>query len=184
MQVYLDLFLSFFTIGAVSVGGGYAMTQQILDACLTYGWTDLASFNAGVALANMSPGPFGVNMATFLGMKAAGPSGALVATFGMICPSVIIVTAIARFFYGFQDNRHVQGVLAGIRPVVIGLIASAVYTLGKAPMTTTAATRIGVPGNFVAIAIALVMVVAIRKYKINPILCILASAVSGLILYI
>ena len=160
------------------------MTQQIMDACLLYGWTDLATFNAGVALANMSPGPFAVNMATFLGMKAAGVNGALIATFGMICPSVLIVTTIARFFYGFQDNRHVQGVLTGIRPVVIGLITSAVYTLGKAPLTTTAATRIGVPGNVVAAAIALTMTVAIRKYKLNPILSILASAVLGLVFYV
>ena len=183
MQVLWELFSSFFVIGAFSIGGGYAMTQAFLDATLRYGWTDVATFNAGAGISSMSPGPFAVNVATFLGIKAAGVPGAIAAVLGMICPSVIIITLIARFFYSFQENHVVVGVLAGIRPLVIGLIASAVYSLGKAPFTTTMGTRVGIPGNWVAIAIAVVMGFGIRKYKLHPVLCVAVSAVLGIICF-
>jgi len=184
MLVLWNLFFTFFAVGMVSIGGGYAMTQQILDATLQHGWMDRITFNAGVAISNMSPGPFACSLATFIGIKVAGITGALISMCGMILPSVLIITLIARFFYGFQDNKNVQGVLAGIRPVVIGLIAAAVYSLAKDPFTTSTATRIGIPGNWAAVLIAIVMAVAMRKYKMHPILSIVLSALIGIAIYV
>ena len=184
IETLINLFISFFSIGAVSFGGGYAMLKPMEDAVMRYGWLDKATFADGNAIATMSPGPFAVNMATFVGIRTAGIPGALAASLGVLCPSVIIVTLIARFFYGFQDNKNVQGVLSGIRPVVIGLIASAVLSLSEGPFTLTAATRLGVPGNIASMIIAASMLIALQKFKLHPILSIAISAILGIAIFV
>ena len=183
METLLALFISFFQIGAISFGGGYAMVTPMQNAVLANNWLDLATFTEGVAIANMSPGPFAVNVATFVGINTAGTPGAAAATLGVIAPAVIFITLIARFFYGFQDKPIVQAVLSGIRPMVVGMIAAAVYTMGLAPFTTANPTWLGIPSNIISAAIALIMIVAIRKFKLHPILSIAISAVLGILCF-
>ena len=125
-MIYLQLFLSFLQIGAFSFGGGYAamplIQSQVVDL---HGWLTMQEFTDLITISQMTPGPIAVNSATFVGIRIAGISGALVATFGCILPSCILVTAIARLYLKYRNMSVLQGVLGSLRPAVVAMIASA-----------------------------------------------------------
>ena len=125
-MIYLKLFFAFLQIGMFSFGGGYAamplIQHQVVD---TYHWLDGKGFADLVTISQMTPGPIATNAATFVGMNTAGLAGALIATFGCILPSCILVTFIAYFYLKYQKLAALQGVLSSLRPAVIALIASA-----------------------------------------------------------
>ena len=111
-MIYLQLFLSFLQIGLFSFGGGYAAMPLIQDQVVTrYGWLSMAEFTDLITISQMTPGPIAVNSATFVGIRIAGIPGALVATFGCILPSCILVTAIARLYLKYRNMSVLQGVL-------------------------------------------------------------------------
>ncbi|MFA9379676.1 MAG: chromate transporter [Acetanaerobacterium sp.] len=126
MPIALQLFLSFMQIGLFSIGGGYAILplikEQVVDA---HGWLTLNQFADVVAISQMTPGPIALNAATFVGIRLAGVSGAILATVGCILPSCIIVLVIARFYIKYRSFAVAQGVLDGLRPTVVALIATA-----------------------------------------------------------
>jgi len=124
--MYLQLFLSFLQIGALSFGGGYAamplIQNQVVDI---HHWLTLSEFTDLITISQMTPGPIAVNSATFVGMKIAGVPGAIIATIGCILPSCIIVTLIAYFYMKYRHLQSLQDVLSVLRPAVISLIAVA-----------------------------------------------------------
>ena len=121
-MIYLQLFLTFFKIGIVSFGGGYAMLALMTDEILAHGWLESDMIKNFIGIAESTPGPISINMATFVGSSQGGFLGALCATLGMVMPSFIIILIIAALLKSFMKNPYVNGTLAGAQPVAVGLI--------------------------------------------------------------
>ncbi len=130
-MIYLSLFLTFFKIGAFTFGGGYAMLPLIQEDVLRHGWLTAEEIINFIAVSESTPGPFAINMATYVGMETGGILGSASATLGVVLPSFVIILIVAKFYEGFKDNKIVNGCMSGLKPAVIGLIASAVVSVGK-----------------------------------------------------
>ena len=129
-MIYLELFWSFFQVGLFSIGGGYAAMPLIQDQAVEiHPWLTMTGFADIMAIAEMTPGPIALNAATFVGIQVAGLPGALIATIGCIFPSCVIVMALAYVYYRFRGLSVMQSILAGLRPAVIAMIASAGISL-------------------------------------------------------
>ena len=125
-MIYLQLFLSFLQVGMFSIGGGYAAMPLIQNQVVTsHSWLTMSEFTDLITIAEMTPGPIAVNSATFVGIRIAGIPGALIATFGCILPSCIIVSLLAYIYFRYKNMSGLQCVLASLRPAVVALIASA-----------------------------------------------------------
>lgn len=132
MEVLIKLFFAFFKIGLFTFGGGYAMIPLIQEEVTKNGWLTAEEVIDIVGIAESTPGPIAVNLATFVGTSQMGVLGALVATLGVILPSFIIILLIAIIFKKIMDNKYVKSILKGINPVIIGLIlATGLFTLFK-----------------------------------------------------
>ncbi|WP_036843204.1 chromate transporter [Pontibacillus marinus] len=117
-----ELFVTFFKIGCVAFGGGYAMIPLIELEVAQHGWLTPGQFTDSIAIASSSPGPIATNCAIFIGYKTAGPLGAIVAGVGSILPSLLLILMLAGFFHKLKDHRVIQAAFYGIRPVITGLI--------------------------------------------------------------
>ena len=190
-MLFLELFLTFFQIGLFGFGGGYAMLSMIQGEVVTrYGWISASEFTDIVAISQMTPGPIGINSATYVGYTAvtnAGYSeamavlGSATATFAVILPSFILMIAISKFFLKYQKHPLVEAVFRGLRPAVVGLLAAAALVL----MTTENFGNYRTdPYQFVvSVAIFLVAFIGTRKYKVSPILMIILCGAAGWLLY-
>jgi chromate transporter len=173
MSVLFDLFASFFRIGVVAFGGGYAMIPLISNEVVDVrGWLDMAEFVDVIAISQGTPGPIAINSATYVGFKVAGVVGSAVATFGVVLPPFIIMMILGRLFLRYKEVPVVQDMLTGIRPVVVALILSAALSVFSTSVT-------GVVPAIVAAAV----VVAILVFEIDPILLLVLSGALGLVLY-
>ena len=181
----LELFLTFFMIGAVTVGGGYAMLPLMQEQVAIH-WGDMLSqetITNFIAVSESTPGPFAVNMATYVGSEVAGLAGSACATLGVILPSFIIILIVAKCYEKFRNSSVVKGVMTGLKPAVVGLIAGAILSvaagvffpvgLSLAPLST--------PAFYLSAGIFAVMLVLALK-KVHPILLILSSAVAGIVI--
>lgn len=125
-MIYWELFWSFVQVGAFCVGGGYAsmplIQAQVIDL---HGWLTLQEFIDIFTISQMTPGPIGINAATFVGTKVAGIPGAIAATAGFVFPSILIVLLLSKLFFKYGDVSAVRGILNGLRPAVVALICSA-----------------------------------------------------------
>ena len=176
-MLYLELFLSFLLIGFTSFGG-MSMIPLINDQMLSHGWMTAQEVADIVAIAEMTPGPLGLNCATFAGSRTAGALGALSATLGVVTPSITVCLLAAVFITRFKENRLMEHALFGIRPVCIGMIAAIVVTQCQ---TNYAGTLLfGV--SWQAILIGIVALVLLLKLKWNVPKTILVSAALGLVL--
>ena len=128
-MIYLTLFLTFLKIGAVSFGGGYGMISLIRETVLENAWLTEEEFLNFIAVAESTPGPLAVNMATFIGSAQAGFFGALVATLGVVLPSFVIILIIAALIKNLLKYAGVKSVLSGIRPTIVGLILATALTM-------------------------------------------------------
>lgn len=183
-MIYLKLFWAFFQVGLFSFGGGYAamplIQSQVVDI---YGWLNMTEFTDIVTISQMTPGPISINSATFVGTRIAGIWGAVIATFGCILPSCMIVILLAVLYKKYKNLKYIQGILGGLRPTVVGMIASAgltliVHALWNGGTVSFDLGRI----DFIALVLIAVCVFALKKIKINPTFVILgAGAVGGLI---
>ena len=173
----LELFLTFFRIGLFTFGGGYAMLPMIQAEVAERGWmTDEALVNF-VAVSESTPGPFAVNISTYVGMERAGLAGAIAATLGVALPSFIVILIVAHCFERFRENRIVSGCLFGMRAAVVGLIASALISVGK-----TVFFPEGYSLASLCISLAIFLLTACLAFKkCHPILIIVISAALGLI---
>ncbi len=128
-MIYLKLFLTFLKIGAVSFGGGYGMISLIREDCLTNGWLSEEELLNFIAIAESTPGPIAVNMATFVGSSQGGFLGALLATLGVVLPSFVIILLIATLLTKLLKYGGVKATLRGIRPAIIGMILATSVTM-------------------------------------------------------
>jgi chromate transporter len=184
-MIYLELFWSYLQIGLFSFGGGYAAMPLIQHQVVElHSWLTMAQFADIVTIAEMTPGPIAINSATFVGTMIAGLPGAIVATIGCVFPSCVIVMTLAYIYYRFRGLSVVQGILAGLRPAVIAMIASAGISLFLTAVcgTTTLPTNLQ-DINIVALTIFLGAFFVLRKWKINPIKVMVGSEIAGLILF-
>lgn len=173
MSALLQLFISFFKIGAFSFGGGYAMLPLIeKEVIITHKWITSAEYIDILAIAEMTPGPIAINSATFLGYRVYGVLGSAVATLGVVLPSFIVMSIIFISMYRFKNSPYVDWVFKGIRPVVIGLIAAAAVSVGRTSL-------VDIKGIIIAIA----LFYSVTFKKLNPILAIIIAGIIGVILY-
>ncbi len=188
-MIYLRLFWEFFKTGLFAVGGGLA-TLPFLDRMVeTTGWFTHAQLADMIAVSESTPGPIGVNMATYVGYLTAGVPGSVIATLGLATPSVIIILLIARALKAFRDNKYVDAAFYGLRPCSIGLIASAGLLVVKIALFHFDAYKLsGALGdlfNWKAIALAALLLVLTRFVKplkkLHPIFFILGSALVGVL---
>lgn len=192
MNLYLDIFLTFLKIGAFSFGGGYGMIAVIRDSCLSKGWLTEEELINFIAVAESTPGPIAVNMATFVGSSRAGVLGSLLATVGVVLPSFIIILIVAALIKNLLKLAGVQAALEGVRPVVIGLIIATGFTM-TLKVLFNVSSLISAVGSFrfdlrsAGILFMLILVAVIwkkfKKKSISPILLIFISAVCGVIFY-
>ena len=178
IAVLLQLFVSYLKIGFFGFGGGYAMLSLIhSEVVVCNGWLTNGEFSDIVAISQMTPGPIAINSATYIGYEVAGVLGSVVATVAVCLPALTIMMLITRFFLRLRDNRYVKGVVAGMRPVVVGMIAAAALLL---IFPHSADGRSFIDGWSWVIFIG-VLLASVRK--INPILLIVLSAVVGVVIY-
>lgn len=123
----LSLYITFFKIGLFTIGGGLAALPLLQTEALRQGWFSMETFFHMVAVSESTPGPIGINMATYVGWQNAGYGGSLAATLGMVSPSLIIIMIVARWFLHFNKKPLVQAAFSGLRPAVTGLIATAAW---------------------------------------------------------
>lgn len=180
-MIYLQLFLSFLQIGMFSVGGGYAAIPLIRDQVVTgHTWLTMSEFTDLITIAEMTPGPIAVNSATFVGIRIAGPLGAIIATLGCITPSLFIVSLLAYIYYRYKNVSALQSVLASLRPAVVALIAGAGLSILKLVAFQGNAVALA-SVNWVGILIFVAAFIALRKFKTNPILTMLCCGAANLI---
>ena len=179
-MIYLLLFFSFARIGALTIGGGYAMIPLIqAEAVNNYGWISLQEFTDIIAIAQITPGAIGINSATYIGLKAAGLLGAFSATMGLVSSSLVIVFIVAGFLLKFQDNKWRKRIFSSIRPVAAALIANAVFVIAKIVIFPEGLSSIRIiPG---IIAVSAFAVLNNPWKKIHPILVLIACAAAGVI---
>ena len=188
-MIYLELFLTFLKIGAVSFGGGYAMISPIRQEVLANGWLTETEILNLIAVAESTPGPIAVNMATFVGSTQGGILGSFLATLGVVLPSFLIILAIAALIRGFLKYRSVQAFLSGVRPCVVGLILATGASLFMTTLLgfTALESRPAPDWRGLGILAVLISIVIggkkLLKKKPSPIMMILISALLGIILY-
>ena len=180
-MIYLVLFWTFLKVGAFTFGGGYATLPLIEDEVISHGWLTEQEIVNFIAVSESTPGPFAVNISTYVGMQAGGLFGAFCATLGVVIPAFAVILVIAKFFDKFKSNRVVLGCMSGLRPAVIGLIASSVISIAKTVFFPNGVTLniFGDISTYISLVIFSVMLVFIIK-KVNPILIICLSAAVGI----
>lgn len=187
---FLELFLTFFSIGLFTFGGGYAMLPLIQDAVLKNEWLTEDAIVNFIAVSESTPGPFAINIATYVGMERGrallnlpgGFLGAAVATLGVVLPSFIVILIVAKVYKKFQESKLVKGCMTGLRPTVIGLIAAAVLNIGSTVFFPDgfALASLNFYNMAVSLIIAIIGAILIFKKKIHPIILIVISAVLGI----
>ena len=178
-MIYLELFYIFLKIGAFTFGGGYAMLPLIQDEVIAHNWIDSQSLIDFIAVSESTPGPFAVNIATYVGAEVGGIFGSFCATLGVILPSFIIILIVAKCFMQFQKSIVIKGCMSGLKPAVVAFIAVATIDI----LVTT------LFGDYTFSAfnwkqfICLFILLALSKYKpkLHPIWFIVASAVIGIV---
>lgn len=191
-MIYLQLFLTFLEVGAVSFGGGYGMISLIREKCLSHGWlTDNQLMNF-IAVSESTPGPIAVNMATFVGSSQGGILGALCATLGVVLPSFIIILLVAAVITKLLRYAGVKSVINGIKPVIVGLIlATAVTMFLNVVFALSNVQSASETFSFDWRALIIFSVIAIvaliwkfwKKKSISPIILIVVSAGLGMLCY-
>ncbi len=188
-MIFLQLFITFFQIGLFGFGGGYAMISLIQGQVVTlHHWLTMGEFTDVVAISQMSPGPVGINSATYCGYVAvhnAGYStgmailGSATATFALMLPSLILMILISKMFMKYVHTRAVQSIFYGLRPAVVGLLAAATLLL----VNTENFNDLEHPWHFfISIAIFIATFIGVKVMKINPIRMIVYAAFAGLLL--
>ena len=182
-MIFLELFSTFFIIGMFTIGGGYAMLSLIQNEVVTvHGWIDEVTFTDIVAISQMTPGPIGINSATYIGYEVLASTGAseflcilgsATATFAVVLPSFIIVLAICRVYERWKDHYMFQGIMSGLTPATLGLIG-------------TAALGLATPENFIdwkSYVLCISAFIALYFKKLGPFSVIGLGALAGLLIY-
>lgn len=186
-MIYLNLFLAYLQVGLFSIGGGHASIPVTESVIVNgYGYLSMSEFNDMIIIAETTPGPFGINSATFVGLKVGGFFGGVISTFAFLIPSLIICTAFYFVIVRFGKSKAINGAMIGIRPTVAGLIASAglgIILTALCNASTFYGFNNGFSFDLRAVVISIVAFIAVKKFRINSVLAILISGVLGLIIY-
>ncbi len=181
-MIFLELFFTFFKVGLFAVGGGLATLPLLREALLESGWMAQGEFIDMIAVSQATPGPIGINMATYAGFKLSGVLGGLSATLGLVAPSLIIIIAIARFMENYASNRFVVHALSGLRPAAVGMIAAAaVYIFGNSVFLFTDFPD-GAWIDFKALGIFAVLSLVYLVKKPHPVVTLTLGALGGMVL--
>ena len=182
-MIYLELFYVFFCIGAFTFGGGYAMLPLVQSEVAAKGWLTAQELVDFVAVSESTPGPFAVNMATYVGTEVGGILGAMCATLGVVLPSFIVILIVARCFDKFRKSTIIQGCMAGLKPAVIGMIGTAIVSVAATVFFPAGVSlaAFAQPAFYAAAAVFAVMLLLALK-KLHPIAIICLSAVIGIVL--
>ena len=182
-MIYLELFATFFLIGMFTIGGGYAMLSLIQNQVVTvHNWIDDTTFTDIVAVSQMTPGPIGINSATYVGYEVLSTTGAsellcilgsFTATFAVVLPSFIIVLAICKVYDKFKEHYIFKGIMTGLKPATLGLVG-------------TAALSLATPENFIdwkSYMLCILAFIGLMLKKIGPFTALGLAALAGLLLY-
>lgn len=186
-MTFLYLFYEFFKIGLFAIGGGPATIPFLQDLAQSdYGWFDSDQLGVMIAVAESTPGPIGINMATYAGYNAGvsefgvagGVLGGIIATLGLVTPSIIVIVIIAGFLKAFKENSYVKGAFSGIRPVVTALVAFAVYGIIKPIFYVNGEFALPV----IAISVVVFALMFVKKLKkLHPAFWLALGAIAGII---
>ena len=184
-MIYLQLFFEFFKAGLFAIGGGLATSPFLTDIGQRTGWFTSGELANMIAISESTPGPMGVNMATYVGFHTGGIAGGVIATLGLVCPSILVILVIAGFLKKFRESRGVDAVFYGIRPASTALIAAALAEVCSIALLNLSAFQTGGAAalfQWKGIALAVVIFVCLQVKplkKLHPIVFIAASAVIG-----
>lgn len=191
MTAYLLLFYEFFKAGLFAIGGGLATLPFIYDMSARYpNWFSVDDISNMIAVSESTPGPIGINMATYTGFTVGGVLGAVISTVGVVLPSLIVIIIVAKFLQRFQDSKLVRHAFYGLRPAVAGLIAAAAFQVVKVAVLTLETFMqthklldlVDLRGLIIC-AVTLVLLYIKPLKKIHPIIYILCGAVVGILVY-
>lgn len=193
MNIFLDLFLTFFKIGAFTFGGGYAMLPLMQEEVVAHKWMELSSVVNFIAVSESTPGPFAINMATYVGSEVGGAYGiagslfgSFCATLGVVLPSFVIILIVAKCFERFKNSFVVKGCMTGLKPAVVGLIGSAIISVALTVFLPAGVSVASLMASIKEVTFycylaifALCTVLAFKK--VHPIIIIILAAVLGIV---
>ncbi len=188
-MIYLELFLTFLKIGAVSFGGGYGMISLIRENVLSNGWLTEEELLNFIGVSESTPGPIAVNIATFVGSSQAGVLGAFLATLGIVLPSFLIILLIATAVKNLIKYAGVKATLGSMRPAIIGMIFATFVTMFLSAILGIKTVESSVVFDWKGLIIFAILCVGalvffkVRKKSVSPIILILSSAVLGILMY-
>ncbi len=176
-MIELTLFFEFFKIGLFAVGGGLATVPFLFDLGNNFGWFTADELVTMIAISESTPGPLGVNMATYTGFRTLGLLGGVIATLGLVTPALFVIIAVSKFLKKFKEAKSVQAVFYGLRPAVGGMILFFIAQIG---MLIFQSTDSGKP-MLISVVLFLCYLFLILRYKLHPIFFICLGAVMGVL---
>ena len=184
-MIYLDMFLIFFKIGLLTFGGGYASLPLIQQEIIEIkGWMSTSQFVDVLTISEMTPGSIAINAATFVGRNLLGIPGAIIATIGVVLPSIIVVLLLAVVYYKFRNFSIVQGILEGLRPAIVALIGGAASTILLTTLFGTATFPVSFEQfNVISFGLLLLSLGLLYKTRLGPIYVIILSGILGLFVF-
>ena len=180
-MIYLQLFVEFFKTGLFAVGGGLATLPFLYSMADRYPWFDREMLAKMIAVSESTPGPIGVNMATYAGFHTAGILGSLIATFALVLPSVIVIILVAKVLEKFRQNRLVDAAFYGLRPAVSGMIAAAAFGVIEVALFSGAGTTLLASVNWISVALFAVLLWGIFRFRKHPVVYIAIAAAAGVV---
>jgi len=187
-MIYLQLFYEFFITGIFIFGGGLAAIPFLQQIGENTGWYTTTELMDMIAIAEATPGPIGINMATYAGYTAAGIPGGIIASIALVMPSVIIALVVARLLVRFRESIYVQSALYGLRPASLGLISAAGLTVFSLVIFGSEVNNMVSDGSigffdYRALILAAVLLIATNTLKVHPIIYLAISAVIGIFVF-
>ena len=184
MNILLHLFWEFFKTGLFAVGGGLATLPFLYQMSAKTGWFSIQDIANLVAVSESTPGPMGVNMATYTGFSTAGIVGSVIAPLGLVCPSIIIIIIISNILKKFKENKYVQYAFYGLRAASVAMVVAALIGIAKLAFfkDSTADLLDVLNVRWAAIVVAVACFFAYRKFKGHPVMYILLSALVGILI--
>ena len=180
--LYFQIFWEFFKIGLFAVGGGPATLPYLMELTKRYDWFTMEELTNMIAVSESTPGPLGVNMATYVGFKTLGTFGGILSTLGLVLPSLIIIIIIAAFFTKMNKNRRVQAAFMTIRPAVTGVIAAAVLGICRVSLFSSEEGTLSPLWTTIILAAVILGLIQIKPLKkLHPFLWFVVGAVVGIV---
>lgn len=181
-MIYLTLFYEFFKVGLFSIGGGMATVPFLMELADRYPWFTRQELANMIAISESTPGPIGINMATYAGYQAAGIPGALTATLSLVFPTMVIIILVAKFMSDFSENKYVRAAFYGIRPMIASLIGYAVWQIAVMSFSDTIAGKTILRFPSILICAAVFSLLQVKQLKkLHPVIWIACGAVLGIL---